>query len=94
MKETIEVLAFVTDTNRSPIMMIENNKTRSLERTLKESIGKHLNILSERNGRRWGWGWPWKQGDVPNNVKKINGGSVAEALPHAKKVKITIEIED
>jgi hypothetical protein len=94
--EDIEVMAFVTDTSRCPIMMIAGNKVRSLELTLKEIIGDHLNIITSRHGRRYGWGWGWNENKaLPTHVRRVESEfSPSEALPHAKKVKITIEIED
>ncbi len=46
MKETIEAIALITDTNRSPISIIANGKVRTLETAMKEAIGERLNIFS------------------------------------------------
>jgi hypothetical protein len=93
MKKTLEVDAFISDTNRSPIMIVDDN-IRSLELELKEIIGNRLNIISGKRGRLYGSYFAWKQHDIPDNVKQVDELAIEEIKPHTKKLKITIEIED
>ena len=60
---------------------------------LKNIIGDKLNILSDKWGTVYGVLW-MKDKELPVNVKRIKNNSVKEATLHAKKMKITIEIEN
>lgn len=53
MKKTIKALAFISATNRSPIMMIEDGKIFSLERAMKEAIGDNLNTVITSDSNEW-----------------------------------------
>jgi hypothetical protein len=84
MKETLEADAFVTYTNRCPIMILEGNKTRSLESLLKDVI--HKNLTQVTNKSRWR--------STPPGVVEVGSFSAENLKPHTKKLKITIEIEE
>lgn len=93
--ETLEVMAFIQDTNRCPIMVINGNKVLSLENAIKDELGQHLNIVSEHYGRRYGPGFGWHNKPLPPNVRLVDSQTkVAEVRPHAKKLRITIEVEE
>lgn len=81
MRKIIKTLAFIKVSNRMPIMVIHDGRIRSLETTIKEEIGDTLDSIASRN-----CGYP--------SQIEVEDYTVKNLLPHAKKIKITIEIEE
>jgi hypothetical protein len=93
MKKIIKASAFIHATNRSPIMVIEDGKIRSLERVMKEAIDGNLND-SPHTEWRWRYNHQPFDAPLPEHIIKTQDATVDKVAPYVKKIKITIEIED
>lgn len=90
----IEAQAYIQPSNRSPIMIFQGNKKKSLEEHIRDVVGTQLNIVSTHPR--------YFKVSPPINLIHIvrksgsctSTGSASEILPHTKRIKITVEVED
>ena len=90
---TIEGEMYIQASKRSPVMVIEGNKRVAVEEKIKAVLGHELKIITSCCPR-WAKLAPNEVLITPSSGKSFATGSISDILPHVKKVKITIEVEE
>lgn len=95
MKKVGEIIApmFIRDSNRSPIMCINGSKQRALEDEIKKVLHGELKTVTTALPLHRKLG-PNEVIISPSSGRRFGTGGVSDVAPHARRIKITIEVED